>query len=252
LSWRRRSVSHYRRTGQSGTAPEVSTTSWKTCGLRRLARSSASRRSGRRRGCSPTVYRPAGRRCVRHRISGARKRRQRALDRDAWPDAIRELQARLVYGVALDVTDRKRIENALERRVEARTRELEEANKELRSQITQREIAETRSNSGALPHAYPPHNGSLLELTGTDPAIICGQHCQRHKSPSSSVKRPTQQSRSLMSLRWCESPSNAARIAALLADQAPPAIIGCPHHHIRVPATGQRLARAHSQVYAVM
>jgi hypothetical protein len=156
------------------------------------------------------------------------------------------------YGVALDVTDRKRIENALERRVEARTRELEEANKELRSQITQREIAETRSNSGALPHAYPPHNGSLLELTGTDPAIICGQHCQRHKSPSSSVKRPTQQSRSLMSLRWCESPSNAARIAALLADQAPPAIIGCPHHHIRVPATGQRLARAHSQVYAVM
>jgi hypothetical protein len=35
-----------------------------------------------------------------------------------------------------------------------------------------------------LPHAYPPHNGSLLELTGTDPAIVCGQHCQRRKSPS--------------------------------------------------------------------
>jgi PAS domain S-box-containing protein len=46
------------------------------------------------------------------------------------------------YGVALDVTDRKRIENGLERRVEARTRELEEANRQLRTQIEQREIAE--------------------------------------------------------------------------------------------------------------
>jgi len=46
------------------------------------------------------------------------------------------------YGVALDVTDRKRIEKTLERRVEARTRELEEANRQLRSQIEQREIAE--------------------------------------------------------------------------------------------------------------
>jgi hypothetical protein len=32
-----------------------------------------------------------------------------------------------------------------------------------------------------------------------------------------------------MSLRWCESPGNATRIAALSADQAPTAIIGCPH-----------------------
>jgi hypothetical protein len=31
-----------------------------------------------------------------------------------------------------------------------------------------------------------------------------------------------------MSLRWCESPGNAARIAPLSADQAPTAIIGCP------------------------
>src|SRR3984893_1954125 len=46
------------------------------------------------------------------------------------------------YGVALDVTDHKRIEKALERRVEARTRELAEANGQLRSQIEQREIAE--------------------------------------------------------------------------------------------------------------
>ena len=36
-----------------------------------------------------------------------------------------------------------------------------------------------------------------------------------------------------MSLRWCESPGNAARIAALSAEQAPTAIIGCPHHHVR-------------------
>jgi C4-dicarboxylate-specific signal transduction histidine kinase len=46
------------------------------------------------------------------------------------------------YGVALDITDRKRIEERLERRVEARTRELEEANPQLRAQIEQREIAE--------------------------------------------------------------------------------------------------------------
>ena len=32
-----------------------------------------------------------------------------------------------------------------------------------------------------------------------------------------------------MNLRRCESPDNAARIAALSADQAPTAIIGCPH-----------------------
>jgi hypothetical protein len=32
-----------------------------------------------------------------------------------------------------------------------------------------------------------------------------------------------------MSLRWCESPGYAARIAAQSADQAPTAIIGCPH-----------------------
>ena len=46
------------------------------------------------------------------------------------------------YGVAIDVTDRKRIEKTLERRVVARTRELEEANNALRSQIAQREMAE--------------------------------------------------------------------------------------------------------------
>ena len=46
------------------------------------------------------------------------------------------------FGVALDVTDRKRIEITLERRVEARTRELQEANRQLRCQIEQRETAE--------------------------------------------------------------------------------------------------------------
>jgi len=46
------------------------------------------------------------------------------------------------YGVALDVTDHKRTEKTLERRVEARTRQLHEANRQLRSQIEQREIAE--------------------------------------------------------------------------------------------------------------
>jgi PAS domain S-box-containing protein len=46
------------------------------------------------------------------------------------------------YGVAHDITSRKRIESALEARVEARTRELEEVNRQLRFQIQQREDAE--------------------------------------------------------------------------------------------------------------
>ena len=46
------------------------------------------------------------------------------------------------YGVALDITDRKRIENELEHRVEQRTRELEFVNQQLRSQVEQREVAE--------------------------------------------------------------------------------------------------------------
>jgi hypothetical protein len=44
--------------------------------------------------------------------------------------------------VALDVTNRKQIENALELRVEARTRELEEANRRLVSSMRRREQAE--------------------------------------------------------------------------------------------------------------
>jgi PAS domain S-box-containing protein len=46
------------------------------------------------------------------------------------------------FGVALEITERKRIEGRLERRVEERTRELEEANRLLRSQIEKREFAE--------------------------------------------------------------------------------------------------------------
>jgi PAS domain S-box-containing protein len=47
------------------------------------------------------------------------------------------------HGVALDVTNRKRTENALEHRVDVRTRELEEANAALISEIEQRrQIAE--------------------------------------------------------------------------------------------------------------
>ena len=40
-----------------------------------------------------------------------------------------------------------------------------------------------------------------------------------------------------MNLRRCESPGDIARIAALSADHAPTAIIGCPHtFDIRIPA----------------
>jgi hypothetical protein len=80
-----------------------------------------------------------------------------------------------------------------------------------------------------LPHAGGPKCSFVLEPWGTGPAIVCGQHCQRRKWPSSSATRPIQQSESSMNLRGCESPGNAARIAALSADQEPTAIIGCPH-----------------------
>ncbi len=46
------------------------------------------------------------------------------------------------YGIALDVTDQKQVEKTLERRVEARTHELEMANALLRTQIGHREKAE--------------------------------------------------------------------------------------------------------------
>ena len=46
------------------------------------------------------------------------------------------------YGIALDITDQKRVERMLERRVEARTRELEDVNRQLRAQIEQRKSAE--------------------------------------------------------------------------------------------------------------
>lgn len=48
------------------------------------------------------------------------------------------------YGVTLDITDRKRIEKNLEHRVDARTRELGESNRQLRSQIEQRKSAEAQ------------------------------------------------------------------------------------------------------------
>lgn len=47
-----------------------------------------------------------------------------------------------LYGVVVDITSQKQVEAALERRVEERTRELENANRELRQQIEQRESAE--------------------------------------------------------------------------------------------------------------
>jgi len=46
------------------------------------------------------------------------------------------------YGVTLDITARKRIERDLEDRVEARTREVGESNRQLRAQVEQRKIAE--------------------------------------------------------------------------------------------------------------
>ena len=83
---------------------------------------------------------------------------------------------------------------------------------------------------------------SVLEPWGTGPAKVCGQHCPRRRSPSSSAKRPTRQSKSSMNLRRCESPDNPARIAALSADQAPTAIIGCPH--MTMPCLSNKTALA--------
>ncbi|KRQ02378.1 hypothetical protein AOQ71_34690 [Bradyrhizobium manausense] len=49
------------------------------------------------------------------------------------------------FGVAQEITDRKRIEGRLERRVEERTRELQESNQQLRAQVEQRELAEAEA-----------------------------------------------------------------------------------------------------------
>ncbi len=46
------------------------------------------------------------------------------------------------FGIALEVTERKRIEERFERRIEDRRRELEEANQQLRSQMEKRKFAE--------------------------------------------------------------------------------------------------------------
>ncbi|MDB5542520.1 MAG: histidine kinase [Devosia sp.] len=48
------------------------------------------------------------------------------------------------YGVAINVTDQKRLEAILERRVEARTQEFDAVNRQLRAQIEQREVAEAK------------------------------------------------------------------------------------------------------------
>jgi PAS domain S-box-containing protein len=54
------------------------------------------------------------------------------------------------FGIALEVTAHKRVEGRLERRVEERTRELEEANRQLRSQIENRETRGRRSRGPAV------------------------------------------------------------------------------------------------------
>src|SRR3984893_14425886 len=59
--------------------------------------------------------------------------------------------------------------------------------------------------------------------------MVCNRHCRRRKWLSSSAKRPIQQNGSSMNLRYCESPGVPSRIATLSANQAPTAIIGCPH-----------------------
>jgi hypothetical protein len=77
-----------------------------------------------------------------------------------------------------------------------------------------------------------PYTGVIPRMPaewGTDPAKVCGRHCRRRKWPSSSTKRPIQQNGSSINLRQCESPGDTAGIAALSADHAPTAIIGCPH-----------------------
>ncbi len=106
-----------------------------------------------------------------------------------------------------------------------------------------------RSRSRSLCGHHPPHGDapqrrSVLEPRGTGLAIVCNRHCRRRKWPSSSTKRPIQQSGSSMNLRRCESPGNAARIAALSADQAPTAIIGCPHMTEPCDVLGRQRVRA--------
>jgi PAS domain S-box-containing protein len=83
------------------------------------------------------------------------------------------------YGVALDVTDHKRIEEALEHRVEARTRELGEVNRKLRSQIEQREIAEAEvqqlqrlDTSGQITSGVAHDFNNLLSVVLTNARLL--------------------------------------------------------------------------------
>jgi hypothetical protein len=58
---------------------------------------------------------------------------------------------------------------------------------------------------------------------GKDPAAV------ERGRPGPPARQSGLQSGSSMNLRRCEPPGDIARIAALSADQAPTAIIGCPH-----------------------
>jgi hypothetical protein len=71
----------------------------------------------------------------------------------------------------------------------------------------------------------PPHqNADLLWNRGALTPFPAG--IIDDKWPLFSARRPIQQSKSSVNLRWRESPGDIARIAAL---PAPTAIIGCPH-----------------------
>ena len=98
------------------------------------------------------------------------------------------------YGVAIDITDRKRIESTLERRVEARTRELEAVNRQLRAQIEQREMAEAvvrqlqrldgdRSDHLGRGARFQQFAERRADQTRASSSAICGTRMIRRVSP---------------------------------------------------------------------
>jgi PAS domain S-box-containing protein len=91
-------------------------------------------------------------------------------------------KAASLYGVAVDVTDRKRADRALACRVDEQTCELEELNRQLRSQVEQRRVAEaTLRQSQRLQAIGQITAGVVHDFNNLLGIVITNTHTLSHK-----------------------------------------------------------------------